>query len=44
MAEDKLNVPLPRDEVPNKQILNQTIVLTTYEQLNFAILCSIVKS
>ena len=27
MAEDKLNVPLPSDEAPNKQILQQTIFM-----------------
>ena len=33
MAEDKLNVPLPRDEAPNKQILRQTISMNLLRAL-----------
>ena len=33
MAEDKLNVPLPRDEAPNKQILRQTVLMNLLRAL-----------
>ena len=33
MAEDKDNVPLPRDEAPNKQILRQTVLMNLLRAL-----------
>ena len=33
VAEDKLNVPLPRDEAPNKQILRQAISMNLLRAL-----------
>ena len=41
LADDKLIVPLPRDEAPNKQILLQATRANLIRALKLGILCSL---